>query len=324
VIRVAVPAVISFAAFVAACGSPVPSTGPATVAASTTPEPLSIPALQSLPHLVFQNVRRDSDYAHVSIAPLDAPDGPRLPTALVCERVAFAARRGLCLAAHHTGESTYSADVFGPDFQAGSSIPLPGAPTLATVSADGRYGAASVFLPTDDDEDPFPTQTLLIDMAGGTRIGDLEEFAVTRDGADFAAADRDFSGATFGADSDVFFASLRTGGNTYLVRGTVTGRRMEVVRQNASSPSLGPDQSRIVIAKVISTIGPTFRLTLVELGTGAETPLAETTSIDDQVVWLDDAHVIYGRGPDIWSVPADGSGTPEVYIHDALSPSVVR
>ena len=60
--------------------------------------------------------------------------------------------------------------------------------------------------------------------------------------------------------------------------------------------------------------------------------LAETHSVDDQVEWLDNTAVIYGlprasagsASSDIWTVPADGTGTPRLLVHDAWSPAVVR
>ena len=55
-----------------------------------------------------------------------------------------------------------------------------------------------------------------------------------------------------------------------------------------------------------------------------QTALAETRNIDDQVEWLDDENVLYGDGQDIWSVPSDGTGTPTLFIAQALSPAVVR
>lgn len=323
-LRAALPAITGILVAVAGCQAPGPTEGGLSPSMSPTAGPLSIAALQSGPHLVFQNVKRDRDYAKVSLAQLDAPDGPRLATNLVCERVSYSAGHGLCLAAHHSGGSTYTAEVFGPEFELGASIPLQGSPTLASVSADGRYGAATVFLPTQTDEDVLPTRTMIIDMAAGTRVADLNEFAVTRDGDDFKAADFQFAGVTFTADSDRFFASLRTGGNTYLVAGTISERRMQVLRQNVSSPSISMDQKRLAFAKVISTIGPTFRLFALDLATMAETALAEDRSIDDQVVWLDNSRVIYGRGADTWSAAADGSGEPTIFMHDALSPAVVR
>jgi hypothetical protein len=55
-----------------------------------------------------------------------------------------------------------------------------------------------------------------------------------------------------------------------------------------------------------------------------ETPLAETRSVDDQAEWLDDEHVLYGLDESIWTVPADGSGAPQLFARRADSPAVVR
>jgi hypothetical protein len=68
-----------------------------------------------------------------------------------------------------------------------------------------------------------------------------------------------------------------------------------------------------------------------DLASGKETLLAEQHSVDDQVEWLDAAHVIYGlprtttgaATSDVWSVPADGTGTPQALVHNAWSPAVV-
>jgi len=61
-------------------------------------------------------------------------------------------------------------------------------------------------------------------------------------------------------------------------------------------------------------------------------PLAETRSVDDQAEWLDDQRVLYGlpkgadasMAADVWVVPSDGTGRPEVFLKDASSPTVVR
>jgi uncharacterized repeat protein (TIGR01451 family) len=54
-----------------------------------------------------------------------------------------------------------------------------------------------------------------------------------------------------------------------------------------------------------------------------ETPLAETRSIDDQIMWIDDERVLYGDDADLWSVPADGSGEPRLFVSKASSPTVL-
>ncbi len=63
----------------------------------------------------------------------------------------------------------------------------------------------------------------------------------------------------------------------------------------------------------------------------AEQPIAaETRSIDDQLEWLDDAHVLYtvprpgSAISDVWVAPIEGASGARVFLHEADSPSVVR
>ena len=65
-------------------------------------------------------------------------------------------------------------------------------------------------------------------------------------------------------------------------------------------------------------------LHVLDLATMRETPLAETRGVDDQAEWLDDDHVLYGYKNAVWSIRADGSGRPQMYLAGALSPTVVR
>jgi hypothetical protein len=68
---------------------------------------------------------------------------------------------------------------------------------------------------------------------------------------------------------------------------------------------------------------------VLDLASGVETPLPETRSIDDQLAWLDDDHVLYGvpRGEtgrtDVWMSPLSG-GEPRLLVRDADSPAAVR
>jgi hypothetical protein len=135
--------------------------------------------------------------------------------------------------------STYVALTLNADLQPIHRIPLSGAPTRARVSPDGRYGAATVFVFGHSYADAnFSTQTTMIDMSSGTSLGDLEEYATTRDGATWASEDFNFWGVTFAqADSDVFYATVRSAGKTYLVEGDVEARTMRVLRENVECPS---------------------------------------------------------------------------------------
>jgi hypothetical protein len=66
---------------------------------------------------------------------------------------------------------------------------------------------------------------------------------------------------------------------------------------------------------------------VLDLASGKETALAETRSVDDQALWRDDSTLLYAlpradSGSDVWSVPADGTGTPALLVPYAASPAV--
>jgi Tol biopolymer transport system component len=98
-------------------------------------------------------------------------------------------------------------------------------------------------------------------------------------------------------------------------------------------PSLSPDGTRVAFKKRSPPGRPvTWRITVLDLATRAETPLAETRSVDDQIAWYDEATVAYGLPRsgadavvnDVWRVPADGGGRPEQLVPAAWSPAFVR
>jgi hypothetical protein len=286
--------------------------------------PADLAAAEAQPHLVFQNVVRDAGYAKLAIVPLSQPSAARYVTGLTCERAYFAGGHGLCLTSEHGADTVYVGTTFGPDFQPGTRITLAGLPTRARVSPDGRYGAASVQLFGRPGVTDFLADTNLIDMASGSVVADLTEFAVTRDGAAFEAPDANFYAVTFGSDGNRFYATLRAAADTYLVEGDIAARTLKVLRQNVDSPSLSPDNTRLAFRRQVSSAGPTWQFFVLDLASMTESPLAETHSIDDQIEWLDTSTLLYGRLGSIWTVPSDGTGTPSVYVQDGLSPAVVR
>jgi hypothetical protein len=96
---------------------------------------------------------------------------------------------------------------------------------------------------------------------------------------------------------------------------------------------LSPDGTRIAFKNHGDLPPGQWRLAVYDLRSGAETLLAETHTVDDQVEWLDDHTILYGlprttsagaATSDIWAVPSDGSGTPRTLVADAWSPAVVR
>src|SRR4051794_32413290 len=83
--------------------------------------------------IMFQNVERDNGYAQVAAVPAKDPGGERTLSGLSCERVHFAAYRGLCLVPEYGLIAKYYAVVFDSDFAQLARIPLDGAPTRARV-----------------------------------------------------------------------------------------------------------------------------------------------------------------------------------------------
>jgi len=280
------------------------------------------------PTVMFRNGVAGDLWGRVALVPTAAPDGPRTVAPLRCERLHFAAGRGLCLIGNPGVFATYySAYTFGPDFALVHKISLTGTPSRSRVSPDGRYGAVTTFVSGHSYADAsFSTNTLLIDLVRGAQMGNLEEFVVMRDGQPFKAVDFNFWGVTFAADGNRFYATLRTGGETYLVEGGIAARQMRVLRVNVECPSLSPDGTRLAFKKLVgrTVSGPVWRFHVLDLATMTETPLAETRSVDDQVEWLDDHRVLYQIGPDLWTVPADGTGEARRYMRSALTPAVIR
>ena len=205
-------------------------------------------------------------------------------------------------------------------------VDVAGIPSRARVSPDGRYGSVTLFVTGHSyaGAGSFSTQTTLIDLERGTKVAELEDFTVTREGRQVTAIDVNFWGVTFARDSDRFYATMATGGKTYLVQGSVKRRVARVIHENVECPSLSPDGTRVAYKRRRGSDERPWRLTVLDLETLRETPLAELRSVDDQAEWLDDSHVLYGIDGEIAVVRADGGGRPSRFAAAAGSPAVVR
>jgi Tol biopolymer transport system component len=175
------------------------------------------------------------------------------------------------------------------------------------------------------------TATVLLDATTGASLGNLEEFQTWKDGKLFQAPQFNFWGVAFAQDSNRFYATLRNVDTTYLVEGNVAARKLTILQENVECPSLSPDGTRIAFKKRAPGLVHRWQLTVLDLATMKETELAEKDGIDDQVEWLDNEHILYQKAdydPPKWVsvfvVPADGSGKPEIFMPNAISPVVVR
>ena len=310
----------------------------ADAAAAASPEPTAdaaaIAAAAAQPHLLFRRTALDRRYGQVGLVPLDRLEAPPVMTDLSCERIHFAAGQGLCLTATRRMFTSYRADLFDVEYKALRTIPLAGVPSRARVAPGGGMAALTYFVGGDSYASAgFSTRTLLIDWATGSTVANLEEFAVSRGGERFKAADFNFWGVTFARQPGRFFATLASGGKTYLIEGDASARTAKVLREAVECPSLSPDNRRLAFKRRMPGIRLVWRIHVFDLETGVETPVAESRSVDDQVEWLDDHTIVYAlptdvvttqRSTDVWAVPADGGGAPRLLLANAESPTVVR
>ena len=294
----------------------------------------NVETLAAAPHLLFKRMAGLDQGGSVEIAPLGDPESSRGTTALACDRLSFAGGRGICLKAQRGVRNPYEAVIFDARFQPLATLKLDGSPTRTRISPDGRYGAITVFLTGQAhgySSVSFSTKTTLIDMATGTVRGDLEQFTATKDGQPFAAKDFNFWGVTFARDNTTFYATLMTDRTMYLVRGNVTDRTLVLLRANVECPSLSPDNRLLAYKKRVRGDLPLWRFYVMDLATMTERPIAaELRSIDDQLEWLDDGHVLYGISRsqsavgDVWVAPVEGTGPARPFLLEAESPVVVR
>ena len=312
-------------------GAPDPTDEPA-VLAGPAPEELAPPALRR--RFLVRHTGLDRSHGFLAVETDVSGERTREATPLMCHRVHFAAGRGSCLMVEREFFTTYTAVLFDAGFRPRHRVPLNGIPSRTRVSPDGRHAAITVFVSGHSYADSlFSTETGIVDTDTGELIvANMEELPVVRDGQPFYSLDFNFWGVTFAADGDRFFATLGTGGVMYLVEGSLADRAMRVVTDGIECPALSPDETRVAFKKRMpGSARAHWRPHVLDLETLEETALAEDRSVDDQVEWLDDNSILYALPKetgspiaDVWVLPADGSGGPEIFLEQASSPTVLR
>jgi hypothetical protein len=287
--------------------------------------------IESGSRIVFRSMAPGASYGTVSMVSLDNPSGPRVSTPTACERVYATSKNLICLSSDRGFITTYGAHILDNNLHEIQSLPFVGIPSRARLSRDGSYAATTSFTSSDSyGSVSFSTRTY-ITAVGGQTLGNLEDFTLIHDGRSIRPVDRNFWGVTFASDDDTFYATVRWGGHTWLVGGSLSQRRMVTLHEDAECPSLSPDGKHIVFKQRGDLPLGKWRLVVYDVASGTVTPLVETRSVDDQAEWLDNSHVLYGLPrpsqpdvSDVWSVPTSGAGHPQILIPEASSPAVVR
>ncbi|MBA2390783.1 MAG: hypothetical protein H0V67_11075 [Geodermatophilaceae bacterium] len=291
---------------------------------------LTVDEVAGAAHLVVRNTEAGPSYGHVALVPLADPGGPRAILPITCQRISAAGGGGICLRGGDGPITDHRAVLLGADLSEATDLSLGGLPSRARVSAAGSYAASTVFVTGHAyTVAGFSTETLIYDLAAQEVIDNVEDWTTVREGQPVTAVDRNYWGISFVGDGPRFFATMGTGGTTYLVEGDIGTQQMTVVQENAACPSVSPDGTRVVYKQRDPETGDA-PLVMLDLRSGAITPLGETRPVDDQVTWLDDDTVAYAVGQgassfvdfDIWAVSVDG-GQPRLIVPDAASPSVV-
>jgi hypothetical protein len=308
------------------------NTGGSTTATTSTSEAAGEPEPEPVggrgPQLVY--ISRASDHYGKVVVAAGSPPVP-LPVDVACDRVHVGPTRALCLEPGFALGATANGVIFDRAFGKRNAFGLPGLPSRTRMSPDGRYAAYTLFVTghTYLGGGEFSTFSAIVDLESNRQVT-LEEFEVVKDGRRFLPEDRNFWGVTFAKDPREFYATMKTGDTTYLMKGDQQRKRMEVVTENAECPSLSPDNTKMTF-KI--PVGQEYRLVLFDPATRTRRMLDAAGAVDDQIEWLDDDTILYAvarqndkgqRSADIWSLDLAEGATPQLLVADAESPAVVR
>lgn len=262
----------------------------------------------------------------------------RHPTTLRCQRVYLAHARIFCLgtpkAPGRGGPADFRVTGLALKDDFSGSVPSGVTVSRARVSADGIYAASTMFVTGHAyGADIFSTEAIIIDLRQHKlTLAPLEYWDIARDGKRLSPRDLNFWGVSFNPrNSDEFYVTAAYGGNAYLARGTIGGRRIELLRAGIECPSVSPDGSRIAFKK---KTGPaSWAPAVLDLASMTEHVFPQSHSVDDQIEWLDDHTLLYEvRAPRFAGVRSDlvsldlhqPQAGAQLWLKDAASPAVAR
>jgi hypothetical protein len=293
----------------------------------------SIAKIRQGAHVAFRSMVPGPTYGRLSFVPLDA-GAARVSSGVSCNRLYFSDRMGLCLAIV-PAPAGFEAYIIDDSMKVATTIGIPGMPSRARVSRNSQFAAYTVFVSGDSYlSTGLSTRTRIVKVPSGDDVADLESFAVVRGGKEIYSIDFNFWGVTFTRDPNRIYATLGTGGRILLVEGDVAERTFHVIAEDIECPSLSPDETHIAFKKRFgSGLDAWWQPAVYDIAAKTVKLLPEPKHIDDQIEWLDEAHILYavGHSPsapvrraDVWQLAIDGASPPSIFLPDAESPAVVR
>ncbi|ONI75797.1 hypothetical protein BWI15_08245 [Kribbella sp. ALI-6-A] len=294
-------------------------------AANAQPVVTGEPITLSPGTVLFRNAAAGPAYGQV--AALAAPGAPRKVADLQCDRFAAARGTGICLRAKPGSLPPLSEVlVLRPDLQVRHRQTLPGTPSRARVSPDGKIVSWTLFVTGDSyAATGFSTRSGLYEVDTGRLVKSIEELPVFVDGRRYFAHDVNYWGITFGADGNRFYVTLGSKNKTYLIEADYRSYRGTAILENAECPSLSPDGRRVAFKQ--KNPDSTWRIAVLELASRRVSYPPESRHLDDQVLWRDNTTLLYAlqrgdKGSDVWSTPISPTGRPALLIPDATSPAI--
>lgn len=280
--------------------------------------------------VVFRNTASGEGYGKIAAVPLSAPDGPRGLGDVACDRLYAAAGLVSCMRIIRGIPTTFETQILDSTGRQIRAWPLPGIPSRTRISKNGLVATTAFVTGHSYATNSFSTETT-IRGTDGRDYGNLENFRMTINGSELTALDSNVWGVTFSSD-DTFFATVASGGKTWLASGSLQDKALTSVVENAECPSISPDGTRVAFKKRRAGMGAVhWDVSVLDLASGDETQIPLERSIDDQIEWLDNDTMLFGQprtsaigDSDILSLKPAANAKPKLFIAHAWSPSVER